>query len=86
MIVALLLHFLSEEETYIIVHLMIKQSLQNKKYLLFGLKENKKFAVMFADLMKSRYCKKQEKDTADKRKTSHKKIYDRILIILTCFL
>ena len=59
---------------------MLKQS---KKYLPVGVKENKKLSFMFRDIMKSRYSKKQSKDSLEKRKTSHKKIYDCILLSLS---
>jgi len=78
-IVSLCLHFLNEEETYILVHLMIKQSTQNSWYFPTSFKGHQTFLLTFSDIIRKRYKKHLQENTLEKISTSHKKIYDHIV-------
>ena len=74
-LVCISLLFLNEEETFILLHLMLEKSLQEKWFFQTNLKENKLFIINFEEIIRERYCKKTIAGKA--KRSSHKKIYDR---------
>jgi hypothetical protein len=74
-LVAIALQFLNEEDTFILMHLMLNKSLKDKWFFQTNLKDNKLFIINFEEIIRERYCKKTIAGKA--KRSSHKKIYDR---------